>query len=100
MEYNNTSFTDKKLVCSEQYICINSNSENCNNSINKLKIKLNELNNKLEFCNKYMVNINQDNTIKETIESLENVINKINNKIINNGQFNNKVKNKNIEFEF
>jgi hypothetical protein len=90
-------------------------SENCKDYVKKkknniniiliqnLKNKIEELENKLDFYNKYEKNVTTNNysfdsNINNIINYIDNLIITLNKNIINNGQLIRK--NKNIEFEF
>ena len=102
MEYDNL-FIEKinSYDNCKNYIIKKKNYTNIN-LINKLKSKINELENRLDFYNKYDNNIDFNNTINldiiNTINNIDNLLNSLNKNIINNGQLSGK--NKYIEYEF
>jgi hypothetical protein len=87
------------------YIISKTNNQTANSkyleNINQLKKKIDELNERIKFINKYAINIdnNIDNNIEKIINKFDFVINQINTSVINNAQFINK-NNKIIEYDF
>ena len=103
MEYNRQKFENYDL---NNYIEIEKKYfyESDNNFIIKLinlQDKINELNNKIDFCKKYHDELKDDlngKIINNTIKNIEHVIQHLNNNIITKGQFNRKSNIIEIEF--
>lgn len=103
MEYNRQKFENYDL---NNYIEIEKKYfyESDNNFFIKLinlQDKINELNNKIDFCKKYHDDLKDDlndKIINNTIKNIEQVIQHLNNNIIIKGQFNRKSNIIEIEF--
>ena len=89
MNYNTNFIKEKKI--NETRIIYKKNSST-------LKNKIDELKNKLDFCNKNSLSNIVDNNLDDSIKLLDKIIEKINKDIIKNAQIVNR--NKNIEYEF
>lgn len=103
MEYNRQKFENYDL---NNYIEIEKKYfyESDNNFFIKLinlQDKINELNNKIDFCKKYHDDLKDDlndKIINNTIKNIEQIIQHLNNNIIIKGQFNRKSNIIEIEF--
>jgi len=103
MEYEKLSIEQEKTT--NKYINIKEKKRNTNlHLINELKIKLVNLENKLDFYhkynNKFLSNDLIDSCIINNINNINNLLLLLDKNIINNGQFSKKTKNKYIEYEF